>query len=399
MKNIFILFCVLILVSCGDEFEPGPIGDKGNSVPDPVINAQVLRNIPGGAVITYDLPENLDIQYVKAEFTATNGKVREVKASSFVDTLVIKGLGSTDPKTVKLYSVSRKELVSNPVEVTINPLTPPLLEIRNSLDYSVDFGGFLLMYKGNETREEVSVYTLMKDPDSGEMIEHQILYPSQVEDTLSVRGLKDIETEFAVYVRDRWDNVSDTLFFTLTPWREDYLNKKQIKYISVAGDVTWNNYSGGASHHAYDDVIGNGNYIHTPYPVEFPHRYTLDLGVTAQLSRFLLWQRPGSDVLYQHGAPKHYKVYGRADDPGSGDVNDPLAGWTLLTECFSFKPSKLPMGQNSAEDEAYAAAGEEFSFPRDIPEIRYIRFEMLESWSGMKCSVVSELSFYGEVKD
>lgn len=399
MKNIYILLCVLIFVSCGKEFEPGPIGDKGNSIPDPVSNVRVLRNIPGGAVIAYDLSDNLDIQYVKAEFMSTTGKLREVKSSSYVDTLVIKGLGSTDPKTVKLYSVSRKEQVSTPVEVTINPLMPPLLNIRNSLEYSVDFGGFLLMYEGNETREEVSLYALMKDSDTGEMVEHQILYPSQEKDTLSVRGLKDVETEFGVYVRDRWDNISDTLFFTLTPWREDYLDKKQIKYISVAGDVTWNNYTGGASHHAYDDIIGNGNYIHTPYPVEFPHRYTLDLGVTVQLSRFLLWQRPGGDVLYQHGAPKHYKVYGRADDPGAGNAGDPLAGWTLLTECYSFKPSKLPLGQNSAEDEAYAAAGEEYSFPRDIPEIRYIRFEMLESWSGMKCSVVSELSFYGEIKD
>ncbi|MDR2955493.1 MAG: DUF4959 domain-containing protein [Prevotella sp.] len=398
MKNIYILFSVFILFSCSGDFEHEPIGGKGGSTPDPVQNVRVLRNIPGGAVITYDLPDDVNIQYIKGEFTSTTGKAREVRTSSYVDTLVIRGLGSTDPKTVKLYAVSRKEQVSAPVEVTINPLTPPVLNIRNSLKYEVDFGGFLLMYKDNVTKEEVSVYALRKDADTGEMVEHQILYPSQVEDTLSVRGLKDVETDFGVYVRDRWDNMSDTLYFTLTPWREDYLDKKLFNAISIAGDVGWNFHSG-TPQKAFDDVIGNGNYAHTDFPVEFPHRYTLDLGVNVKLSRFLLWQRPGADVLYQHGAPKHYKVYGRIDDPGSGNSGDPLAGWTLLMECNSFKPSGLPVRQNSAEDEAYAAAGEEFSFPRDISDIRYIRFEMIESWSGMKCSVVSELAFYGEIKD
>lgn len=399
MKNIYLLFCLIILFSCNDDFAHRPIGGGNGTVPDPVKNARVMYNTPGGAVIAYELPDNVDIQYIRAEFTNSAGVMRDVKTSAYLDTLVISGLGDTSPRTVRLFAVNRKENVSQPVEVTINPLTPPIESIRNSMEFSVDFGGFLLQYKDNDVKEEVSIYVLKQTEDSDELIEHQILYTAQSSDTLAVRGLPAEENMFGVYVRDRWDNVSDTLFFNLTPWREDYLDKTLINYISVAGDVTWNNYSGGANDHAYDDVIGNGNYIHTAFPVEFPHRYTLDLGVSVLLSRFLLWQRPGDDVLYQHGAPKRYRIYGRADDPGAGNVNNPLEGWTLLTECTSFKPSGLPLGQNSAEDEAYAAAGEEFSFPRDISPVRYLRLETLESWSGMKCSVVSEMAFYGEIKD
>jgi hypothetical protein len=66
--------------------------------------------------------------------------------------------------------------------------------------------------------------------------------------------------------------------------------------------------------------------------------------------------------------------------------------------CKSFKPSGLPLGQNSSEDVEFAANGEEFSFPRDIAVVRYLRFEMLESWSGMKCSTIGELSFYGDIQ-
>ena len=398
MKYIYILFCLIILYSCNDDFTHKPIGGEGGTLPDPVKNARVMYNTPGGAVIAYDLPDNVDIQYIRAEFMNSTGITMNVKTSAYLDTLVIRGLGDTSPRTVRLYTVSRKEKVSQPVEVTINPLTPPIESIRNSLQFSVDFGGFLLQYKDNDVKEEVSIYVLKQTDDAEEMIEHQILYTAQSADTLAVRGLPAEENMFGVYVRDRWDNVSDTLFFALTPWREDYLDKKRMNAIPIAGDVTWNHH-GGANNRAYDDLIGNTNYIHTFFPIEFPHRFTLDLGVAVKLSRFLLWQRPGADVLYQHGAPKHFRVYGRLDDPGAGNVNNPLEGWTLLTECNSFKPSGLPLGQNSAEDEAYAAAGEEYIFPREIPTVKYIRLEMLESWSGMLCSVVSELAFYGEIKD
>jgi hypothetical protein len=67
-------------------------------------------------------------------------------------------------------------------------------------------------------------------------------------------------------------------------------------------------------------------------------------------------------------------------------------------DCNSFKPSGLPVGQNSSEDVEYAAKGEEFSFPRGINAVRYMRFEMLESWSGMKCSTIGELSFWGDIQ-
>lgn len=398
MKNIYILFCVFILFSCKGDFEHEPIGGKSGAAPEPVKNARVLRNTPGGAIIAYELPDNVDIQYIKAEYTTTKGKVKDVKSSSYVDTLTIKGLGDTSPRTVKLYSVNRQEMVSEPVEVTINPLTPPILSVRESLGYYVDFGGFKITYKDNDAREELGIYILVQDSTSVDMLEWDAQFKTSEIDTLAIRGLPNKENKFGIYIRDRWDNISDTLYFTLTPWREDYLNKKLFKSISVAGDVGWN-YHGGTPENAYDDNIGNGNFAHTNFPEEFPHRYTLDLGVNVKLSRFLLWQRPGADVLYQHGAPKYYRVYGRADDPKGGNSNDPLGGWTLLMECTSKKPSGLPLGQNSSEDEEYAARGEEFSFPRSIPDVRFVRFEMIESWSGMKCSVVSELAFYGEIKD
>ncbi|MDR2474209.1 MAG: DUF5126 domain-containing protein [Tannerella sp.] len=391
------LFCTLSLFSCSEQFRHEPTGVQTAGLPLPVNQAQVKRNIPGGAVIGFDIKGNTNAAYIKAVFTGSDGAERNVIVSSYVDTLTIRGLGNTDARTVRLYAVNRQEKTSSPVEVVINPLTPPVEQVFGSLKYAVDFGGFVIDFGENVEKDDLAIHFIRKDSTGSAFEPYDALYTSLESGVFVVRDLPAVSNEFGLFIRDRWDNISDTLIFSATPMREDYLNKKLFKRSYPAGDVMWNFFSGGAFERAYDDIVSNGNYAHTDYPVEFPHRYTLDLGVNVILSRFRLWQRPGSTVLYQHGAPKYYKVYGRADDPGFGNAENVLEGWTLLRECTSFKPSGLPLGQYSAEDEEYNGRGEEFSFPRDIQPIRYIRFEFLESWSGMKCSVVSELAFWGEI--
>lgn len=112
-----------------------------------------------------------------------------------------------------------------------------------------------------------------------------------------------------------------------------------------------------------------------------------------------MFQRPGEGiVLYQHAAPYYYKIYGRADKPVNTPTANPMEGWTLLRECTSVKPSGLPgLGQVTAEDIEYAAKGEEYTFSGDCPVIRYVRFEFIESWSGMQSAGFGEISFWGEV--
>ena len=389
-------FCMVALfcISCAEDEAHKPIGSGNSTTPGAVKNVQV-ENIPGGAVFTYELPGNVDLQYVKAVYEYPGG-TRESKASAYVNTLKLEGFGNTDAHTVRLYAVNRAEKTSEPFEVTIHPLTPPVQLVGASLSQAVDFGGFVIDFE-NPHNAEVAINIMVKDSLEDKFNDYSALYTSLSSGKYSVRGLPNKENDFGAYVVDRWNNFSDTLFFTATPWREDFLTKSEFKARSVYGDVGWN-FHGGTPEKAWNENYSNGDYAHTYYPEEFPHRFTMDLGVTAKLSRFKFFQRPGDDVLYQHGAPKHYKVYGRADDPGAGNADDIFDGWTLLMECNSFKPSGLPVGQNSSEDVEFAALGEEFSFPRTIDAVRYLRFEMLESWSGMKCSTIGELSFWGEIQ-
>ncbi len=401
MRTIKYIFVQIMmawgLLSCGDDFEHEPLGNTGGStIPGKITNITV-RNTPGGAVIKYKIPDNVDLLYIKAVYQTSGGVEKDVKSSFYVDSLVIEGLGDTNERTILLYAVNRMERMSEATETVIKPETPPIILVEKSLSPAADFGGFVLNFT-NPTKAEVSIAVMIKNKETGAFEPYETLYTKQPQGTFSVRGLPAEKLDFQAYVRDKWDNSSDTLSFSLTPWKEDYLLKSKFIYKYIAGDVTWSSYNG-TPEQAFDDKLAYYNFAHTAFPVEFPHRYTLDLGVTAQLSRFKFYQRPGDDVLYQHGAPKKYRVYGRTDNPGTGNASNVLEGWTLLMECNSFKPSGLPMGVISSEDVEFAAKGEEFSFPREAVKVRYIRFEMLESWSGMKCSTIGELAFWGEIQN
>jgi hypothetical protein len=388
---------VFSFVSCTKDEGHKPIVEGNETVPGPVKNV-TPENIPGGAILRYELPDNVDLLYVKAVYTSNNVQL-ETRASAYVTNLTIEGFGNTDERIINVYAVNRMEKESVPTEVRIKPLTPSIIKVRESIGHIVDFGGFVVSFT-NIDQAEVAIYVLVKDSVEQRFNEYDAMYTSMAEGSFPVRGLPDKETDFGLYVVDKWNNYSDTMFFTETPWREDYLQKSGFKYRKVHGDApSWNNYSGGKPENAWNDKVSNGEYAHTQFPLDFPHRFTIDLGVDVKLSRFKLWQRPGADVLYQHGAPKYYNVYGRLDDPGAGNADDVLDGWTLLRSCTSLKPSGLPLGQNSGEDEEYAALGEEYSLPRDIPVVRFVRFEMLESWSGMLCSVIGELAFWGEIQE
>jgi len=129
-----------------------------------------------------------------------------------------------------------------------------------------------------------------------------------------------------------------------------------------------------------------------PMPVHF----TFDLGVQAKLSRFVLWQRQGQ-WIYNHGNPKRYEIWGTTSPANNGSWDN----WILLASCISEKPSKQPLGMNTAEDVAAAARGEETNIALDAPKVRYIRVKILEPWvgSGGLATHISEMTFYGNDND
>ena len=72
--------------------------------------------------------------------------------------------------------------------------------------------------------------------------------------------------------------------------------------------------------------------------------------------------------------------------------------WTKIMDCEGVKPSGLPVGEYSAEDLAYAKAGEEFICSPDMPAVRFLRFKVTENWSGGDFIHFNELEIYGQVE-
>jgi hypothetical protein len=394
MKKKVLLFLMLALFACKEDEGHKPLGESSD-IPGALQNVRIKKNIAGGAIITFDLPDNSNVFYVKAEYTNSQGEQKDVLVSSYVDTLTIKGLGDTNERIVRIYAVNRQEQASSPTEITIHPLKPSVAKIKESLTYATDFGGFMVDFE-NEDEENISINILVRDSTGSEMEYYDALFTSKKQGRYAVRNLPPDENLFGLFVRDRWNNFSDTLYFSLTPWKEDYLDKKLFRFVSVAGDDDWERRL--PPSYMWDDVIHQDNYGASTGGNGFPCRFSMDLGVTVQLSRFKLYQRPHPTVIWQHGSPYYYKVYGCVQEPPAGNLANPMEGWTLLRECYSEKPSGLPVGQTSSEDMEYAALGEEYSIPLDVPAVRYIRFEFIETWGGLDVVNFSELSFWGDIK-
>jgi len=348
--------------------------------PDPVSNTQV-QNTPGGAKITYTIPGNKDLMYIKAVFTTASG-TREVKSSVYNNFLKIEGYGDTLEHEVKLYAVNRADEQSEPVSVTIKPLEPPVITVRKSITTQADFGGMALKFL-NPAEAEVSIHVLTDS--AGSWIPVNILYTKRASGIFSVRGFANVMRKFGVFVKDRWDNHSDTLEVSLVPLFEMELNRllmKEQRYPSDAALIAtdWNIAK------LFDNLFPDISY-HSAVGTGMPQWFTVDLGMVSTLSRCKMWQRAGN--IFNYANVKKFEIW------GSNSPSDAWSSWTLLGTFEGLKPSGLPTGNISAEDISYAAAGEEFVFPPGIPAVRYIRFKTTETWGGVAFVHINELRFWG----
>src|SRR3546814_1412401 len=90
--------------------------------------------------------------------------------------------------------------------------------VRNTVDIKEDFGGVNIQFEnGLEKELVISVLT----PDSlGDWMEAETWYTSQEEGSFSIRGFEAKPRKFAVFVRDEWENLSDTLIVERVPLYE-----------------------------------------------------------------------------------------------------------------------------------------------------------------------------------
>lgn len=384
IKLIFMLLCIGIS-SCKTDVH-APIMDDG-TVPD-VVTIKNVKNLSGGAVITYNLPKNSNLAYVIAEYEIRPGKPWEVRSSGYNDSLKIEGLGAVKDYEVKLYAVSKGEKRSAPVSVKVSPISSPVLETFQSLKVVEDFGGVRVNF--DNLAESNVVVTVMTKNDAGEWVNAEINYSKTKVGQFNARGLPSKPTTFGVFVKDRWDNRSEIATYELTPIFESLIPKPFGEFF-LAGDQ-----KGGHGNAILTiDKMWNGNTsnsteFHTSPRVVWPQWFSFDLKVKSQLSRFKIYFRTAPTMLYNSAVPKKWEIWGAAEKPTTD-----MATWTKLMDCESFKPSGFPVGVNSNDDKVYAENGEDFTFPPGTPEVRYLRFKVTETWGGVDYFFISEITFWG----
>jgi len=385
MKKIKYLFTIIgimaLLSSCTEDIRE-PLF-KDSQPPGPVSNVTVV-NAPGGALLTYTLPSDNDVLYVKAEYTLSNNRKVETRSSSYINQLVVEGFNDTSEKTVTLYAVDRSENVSTAVTVKVNPLTPDVHSVRETVTMLPDFGGVLYRWT-NENNAPLAFLILAPD-ENGALREVETVYSGMTDGAFTVRGFEPEEGVFGVVIRDRWDNYSDTIKLNLTPMYEAKLDKRKFQKIVLDNDhdmAAWE----GKYEFAYDDNPGTFN--HTWAGTGWPQQWTLDLGVVARLSRVNVLQR--QTFFYSHGNPRLMEIWGMKETPAQ---NGSFENWVKLKDCVAIRPSLL--GGTAAEDQEHFANGDEYSFTIDDPAVRYIRFVVKETWGNTGFIHFAEVTFWGQ---
>jgi hypothetical protein len=403
---LFILLMIGCIFQSCTEATHEPISEYGDA-PAPVLNP-VAQSLPGGAQITYQLPQDKNFLYVKAQTQIRDGITREIKASFYNNSLVIDGFADTKEYTVYLYSVGRNSKESEGVPVRVKPGTPPVYTVLKSIKESVQetFGGIKF---GINNPSEADMRIMVSTPNSlNDMVTANAFYTSVPADKFSVRGYDPTQRLFSFNVQDRWGNTAtfDSIF---SPWYEERLDKKKFVSFALPGDMNYITVAARNIEYAWDDIIIIDSKMFQTTPTAgklLPHTFTIDLGVKARLSRVLVTSRlfygsPYSaqkSYVYNAGALKEWRIFGSTNPNPDGSWD----GWFSMkkTPFVSFKPSGLPLGEFSDADYQRQVNGEEFEFDSTEP-VRYLRWSVDKVWGGESYSFfnLTEITLYGDIVD
>ncbi len=392
MKTVFHIFLMSIatlLFSCGKELSREHT-DKSAPAPPQVTNVQVIPTT-GGALITYSIPANVNFSYAKAVYERLPGVTAENKTSIYNDTLKVEGFGSVSQREVKIYSVGKNGNESDPVIVKVNPLPPAVKTVFPTLVLNETFGGAYVRFK-NPDKANLAIVLMYDSTGNGTWAEARTYYTAADSGIFSARGFDADPTKFAVYIRDRWNNRSDTLSKTLTPVFEQQIPKTTWAAYNLPTDT----YIPVEPYYPLQklwDGKPDWDLFATPHDSKLPQWFTFDMGKKAILSRMKQWQFPAAP--YSGSSMKVFEVWGSNAPAADGSWN----GWEKLGAFQSFIPSGN--ATPTADDNDYVLnRGEEFEFPIGLPAVRYIRIKAIASWAKTGPTgqiVIAELSFWGQI--
>ena len=388
-KIIFSIFLVTLTFSCSKN-------EDVDSTPPGILSNISVVPTNGGGIISYSLPSDNDISYVRAEYTNSQGEEVFRVSSRYNTSVEINGLNQTTPIKVRLYVVDENENISDEVEVEFTPLESFIYLVQQSIEISPDLGGVKITWENIATKTVFVYVHILNGTD--ETI--RILSSDNAEESLFIRGLDAVEMTFSTKVEDFDGNITDLqVVGNYTPLFEEKIEKNTWTLIA-SQSINGNAYEG-RTVNFWDDIVDtvetdsdNSYFIATREnnggSLNFPLEIVIDLNKNVKIKRFKLWQRAywyqggGVTYHYQEENLKSFNLYASND----------AQSWDLLGE-FDIGDPRDSAGNIPASAFQEAIDGHDFTLENTSEQFRYLKISITSNYGSTIITVGSEITLYG----
>tara|TARA_B100001094_G_scaffold80574_1_gene76792 strand:- start:164 stop:1363 length:1200 start_codon:yes stop_codon:yes gene_type:complete len=384
------LFSLILLISCDEN-------ESGDTVAPGSITIENIIPTNGGGIISYSLPGDSDILFVRAEYTNSLGDDVYRVSSSHNNSVEIDGLNQDTPINVRLYVVDESQNISDPTEVEFTPLPSFIYLVQESISISPELGGVRIEWE-NIAEKTVYVHLHIVNGDDEEI---RILSSDKEFENISVRGLESVETTFLTKVEDFDGNITDLEEkATISPLFEEMIDKSTwtlVDNLSVNGNA-WE----GSTVNFWDDVVDtaatnsdnsyfiiwrdqNGGVLNWPLDI------VINLNKNVQVHRFKVWQR-----AFWYNGPTGIPYYYQEENMRSFDLfaSNNAQDWTLLGQFDIGDPSDQD-GNISQDFIDAAAEGHDFDLEGVSDAFRYLKFSITSNFGSDTYVHGSEITLWG----
>lgn len=396
-KIIFTNLLLLIVLFSACKEDLGLLYKYDTVPPSPLSDSEIrVNNIAGGAVIKYKVPNEPDIKAVEARYTISSGKEFRVRSSYLNDSILVEGFLDEIDYSIDLFVIDKSENYSEVKQVMIHPLKSPILQIKETVQMTPDFGGMMIKWE-NQYENPIGIFVSQVVEDDTILIDSY--YSKNKFGEFAIRGLDAVETNFIIQIRDKWHNYSPKHEFVLEPLFETELD---YKLFEIMPNIYFNNIPSGtiSSMKKLWDNGDIGDYWPGPDKSTVPWYGSIKLGKKVKLSRIVIWQYAWANMSYMHfyagGNAQEYEIWGSNDPATDGSFD----GWTKIMNCKIIKKSGLPLGMGSFDEEDLDIAlnrGHEFAVPLEAEAYSHIRLKCISNFSfSEEYGSSSEIKFFGD---
>ena len=386
---LFLLFIFAAIISCSDH-------EDLETFPPGILSNVSVTPTNGVGIISYTLPSDDYILYVKAVYTNSQGEEVFRVSSKHNSTIEVNGLSQSTPVNVKLFVVDVNENISETVAIDFTPLESFIFLVQESIQITPYLGGVKITLE-NIASKTVFVYVHILEGADEDI---RILSSNNPQESIFIRGLPPSEISISTKIEDFDGNITELEEKgTYIPLFEEKIDKST--WTLVSGQSINGNAYEGRTVNFWDDVVDtvetdadNSYFIATRDnnggSLNFPLDIVIDLNKNVKIQRFIVWQRAywyqggGVTYHYQEENIKSFNLYASSD----------AQTWSLLGE-FDIGDPRNGAGEIPAPAFQEAIDGHEFSLENTSEVFRYLKFQITSNYGSTQITVGSEITLFG----